>query len=121
MFGRARTGLYMPAYHVREGENPYEVEIRLIDDLRAGDVAVIACGGPTDRIARWGELLSTASVCRGATGCALCIEEDGTKKGIAPGIESVLDADATSPSVNDAAWALGVGSFGSRVPSIQLK
>ncbi|MBV9246472.1 MAG: hypothetical protein JO366_16865, partial [Methylobacteriaceae bacterium] len=22
LFGRARTGLYMPAYHVAEGENP---------------------------------------------------------------------------------------------------
>ncbi|MGH8679855.1 MAG: hypothetical protein ACREUQ_16110 [Burkholderiales bacterium] len=25
--GRARTGLYMPVYSVRAGENPYEVEI----------------------------------------------------------------------------------------------
>ena len=69
VFGRARTGLYRPVYHVHEGENPYELEIRLIDDLQSGDVAVLACGGPTDRIAPWGELLSTASVCRGATGC----------------------------------------------------
>jgi 4-hydroxy-4-methyl-2-oxoglutarate aldolase len=30
---------------------------------------VIACGGPTERIAPWGELLSTASMCRGAAGC----------------------------------------------------
>jgi regulator of RNase E activity RraA len=32
-------------------------------------VAVLACGGPTDRIAPWGELLSTASRARGAAGC----------------------------------------------------
>ena len=69
LFGRARTGLYMPTYHVAEGENPYELEIALIDDLKPGDVAVIACGGPTDRIAPWGELLSTASACRRAAGC----------------------------------------------------
>ncbi|WP_460452362.1 RraA family protein [Alsobacter sp. SYSU BS001988] len=69
LFGRARTGLYMPVYHVREGENPYDVEIALIDDLNPGDVAVLACGGPTDRIAPWGELLSTASLARGAAGC----------------------------------------------------
>ena len=25
LVGRARTGLYMPAYGVRDGENPYEV------------------------------------------------------------------------------------------------
>jgi regulator of RNase E activity RraA len=59
----------MPVYRVREGENPYEVEIALVDDLKPGDVAVLACGGPTDRIAPWGELLSTASRARGAAGC----------------------------------------------------
>ncbi|WP_246736419.1 RraA family protein [Enterovirga aerilata] len=69
LFGRARTGLYMPVYTVREGENPYEVEIALVDDLKPGEVAVLACGGPTDRIAPWGELLSTAARARGAAGC----------------------------------------------------
>lgn len=67
--GRARTGLYMPVYAVREGENPYEVEIALVDDLRPGEVAVLACNGPTERIAPWGELLSTACVARKAAGC----------------------------------------------------
>jgi 4-hydroxy-4-methyl-2-oxoglutarate aldolase len=69
LFGRARTGLYMATYQVAEGENPYEVEIALVDDLKPGDVAILACGGPTERIAPWGELLSTASKCRGAEGC----------------------------------------------------
>jgi regulator of RNase E activity RraA len=69
LFGRARTGLYMATYQVVEGENPYEVEIALVDDLKPGDVIVLACGGPTDRIAPWGELLSTAAKCRGAEGC----------------------------------------------------
>lgn len=68
LFGRVRTGLYMNAYGVNEGENPYEVEIALIDDLKPGEVPVLACGGPTDRIAPWGELLTTASRCRGAVG-----------------------------------------------------
>jgi 4-hydroxy-4-methyl-2-oxoglutarate aldolase len=67
--GRARTGLYMPSYALRKNENPYEVEIALVDDLKAGEVVVLACNGPTDRIAPWGELLSTASVARGAVGC----------------------------------------------------
>jgi len=66
---RARTGLYMPVYSVRAGENPYEVEIALVDDLKSGEVAVLACNGPTERIAPWGELLSTASAARGAAGC----------------------------------------------------
>jgi regulator of RNase E activity RraA len=69
LFGRARTGLYMPRYHVEEGRNPYAFEMALVDDLKPGEVAVFACQGPTTRIAPWGELLSTASVARGAVGC----------------------------------------------------
>ena len=70
LFGRARTGLYMPVYAPpAPGENPYEVEIALVDDLAPGDVVVLACDGPTERIAPWGELLSTASRARGAAGC----------------------------------------------------
>lgn len=69
LFGRARTGLYMNTYSVADGENPYEVEIALVDDLKPGDVAVFGCDGPTDRIAPWGELLSTAARQRGAAGC----------------------------------------------------
>ena len=67
--GRARTGLYMPVYALRDRENPYEVEIALVDDLRPREVVVLACNGPSERIAPWGELLSTASVARGAAGC----------------------------------------------------
>ena len=70
LIGRARTGLYMPMYSLpATGQNPYEVEIALVDDLAPGDVVVLACDGPTERIAPWGELLSTASVARGAAGC----------------------------------------------------
>ena len=69
LVGRARTGLYMPAYSLRDGENPYDVEIALVDDLQPDEVVVLACNGPTDRIAPWGELLSTACVARGAAGC----------------------------------------------------
>lgn len=69
LFGRARTGLYMNTYAVAEGENPYEVEIALVDDLKADDVTVFGCDGPTPRIAPWGELLTTAARARGAVGC----------------------------------------------------
>ena len=69
LMGRARTGLFASTYGLRDGENPYEVEIALLDDLRPNDVAVLACGGPTDRIAPWGELLTTAARARGAVGC----------------------------------------------------
>jgi 4-hydroxy-4-methyl-2-oxoglutarate aldolase len=66
--GYARTGLYQDIYHVAKGENPYELEIALIDDLDTDDVPVFACGA-SGRIAPWGELLSTASRARGAAGC----------------------------------------------------
>ena len=67
--GRARTGLYTKTYSVAAGENPYELEIKLLDDLRPGEVPVFACDGPTDRLAPWGELLTTAAMARGAVGC----------------------------------------------------
>ena len=67
--GKARTALFTNTYSVAEGENPYEMEIRLLDDLQPGDVPVVACDGPTDRMAPWGELLSTAATVRGAVGC----------------------------------------------------
>ncbi|KAA0970439.1 RraA family protein [Aureimonas fodinaquatilis] len=69
LIGYARTGSFMNTYSVRDGENPYEVEIELIDDLKADDIAVLGCAGPTTRIAPWGELLTTASIKRGAVGC----------------------------------------------------
>ena len=68
MVGRARTGLYADVYHVEPGENPYELEIRLVDDLRTGEIVVLAAGA-SGRIAPWGELLATASRARGAAGC----------------------------------------------------
>lgn len=67
--GIARTGLYMKRYHLPAGHNPYVLEMDLIDSLKPGEIPVLACDGPTDRIAPWGELLTTASKVRGAAGC----------------------------------------------------
>jgi regulator of RNase E activity RraA len=68
--GRARTALYMDVYDAPPGENPYELEIRLIDDLKPDEVPVFACGA-SGRIAPWGELLSTAARARGAAGAVM--------------------------------------------------
>jgi regulator of RNase E activity RraA len=68
MVGRARTGLYMDVYQVAPGENPYALEIALVDDLKPAEVILLAAG-TSGRIAPWGELLSTASRARGAAGC----------------------------------------------------
>ena len=70
MVGRARTALFMDVYEVKDGENPYENEIALIDSLRPDDIPVFSCG-KTGRIAPWGELLSTASSVRGAAGALM--------------------------------------------------
>ena len=69
LFGRARTGQYTALDAPSSAANPYELEMALIDDLRPDEVAVLACGGPTDWIAPWGELLTTAARARGAAGC----------------------------------------------------
>ena len=68
--GRARTALYMDVYDAPPGENPYALEIRLLDDLKPDEVPVFACG-PSGRIAPWGELLSTAARARGAAGAVM--------------------------------------------------
>ena len=56
--GYARVGIYLPIYHDDETVNVYEHEIRLVDDLKPGDVPVLICNGNL-RISPWGELLST--------------------------------------------------------------
>jgi regulator of RNase E activity RraA len=67
MAGFARTGLFREVFHVAADENPYELEMRIIDDLKPGDVVAFGCGG-SERIAPWGELLTTAARARGAVG-----------------------------------------------------
>lgn len=66
--GRARTGLYAEVYHVVPDENPYELEMALVDSLGQDDVCVLCCNS-SPRLAPWGELLSTAAQVRGAAGC----------------------------------------------------
>lgn len=65
--GFARTGLFRDVYHVAPDHNPYELEIRIIDDLKPDEVVVFGCGA-SGRIAPWGELLTTAARARGAIG-----------------------------------------------------
>lgn len=67
LVGFARTGLFREISQVLPGENPYELEIRIVDDLKPGEVMVFDCGG-SQRIAPWGELLTTAARARGAVG-----------------------------------------------------
>lgn len=50
--------------------NPYAKEIEAVDSLLPGEVAVVSTG-QSKRNAPWGELLSTASVARGARGAVV--------------------------------------------------
>lgn len=70
MLGRARTAAYFEVYSHTDGENPYELEIALVDSLQPGEIPVFACGA-SGRVAPWGELLSTAARMRGATGALM--------------------------------------------------
>src|SRR5580698_8235576 len=65
--GRARTVQWMVMNYVVE-EDPYGLEIEVVDSLKSGDVLVHSTdysGSNTP----WGELMSTAAVLRGAVGC----------------------------------------------------
>jgi len=76
MVGRARTALYLEVFEAVPGENPYELEIALVDSLRPGEIPVFACANPA-RIAPWGELLSTAARVRGSAGALMdgCVRD----------------------------------------------
>ena len=65
--GRARTVRWMEVDYVVE-EDPYGLEIELVDSLRPGDV-VVHSTDHSGTNAPWGELLSTVAKCNGAVGC----------------------------------------------------
>jgi 4-hydroxy-4-methyl-2-oxoglutarate aldolase len=68
LFGRAATLSAIPV--VTEPADPYAVELECIDKLRPGDVLVATMNGDRGS-ALWGELLSTASRARGASGAII--------------------------------------------------
>jgi 4-hydroxy-4-methyl-2-oxoglutarate aldolase len=66
LFGPARTGSYRPVW--QKIDNIYDLEIALVDDLKAGEVCVFGCAGNLS-IGPWGELLSTRARFLQAGGC----------------------------------------------------
>ncbi len=65
--GRARTLRWMEADYVR-GEDPYGLEIEVMDSLKPGDVVVHSTDYAGTN-APWGELMSTVAKRNGAVGC----------------------------------------------------
>jgi len=68
LVGRAHTVMTTDVYE-RPAE-PYRLEIEAVDALKPGNV-MVASTSRSQRTCFWGELLSTAAVARGATGCAI--------------------------------------------------
>jgi len=66
--GRAHTVLTADVYE--RAAEPYVLEIASVDALQPNDV-MVACTNGSERTCFWGELLSTASVARGAAGCII--------------------------------------------------
>lgn len=65
--GRARTVRWAEINHI-DYEDPYGLEIDMVDSLKPGDVVVHATDWGRNN-APWGELMSTAAKVRGAVGC----------------------------------------------------
>ena len=64
--GRARTVRWMESDHI--AEDPYGLEIEVIDSLKPGDVVVHSTDSSGTN-APWGELMSTVAKRNGAVGC----------------------------------------------------
>lgn len=84
--GRARTIRWMEVDYVQR-EDPYGLEIEVMDSLGPGDVAVHSTDYAGTN-APWGELLSTVAKMRGAVGC-IC---DGRRR---PGRNRARNASST--------------------------
>lgn len=65
--GRARTFRWMEVDYVIE-EDPYGIEIDVMDDLKPGDVPIHSSDASWTN-APWGELMSTLAKRNGSTGC----------------------------------------------------
>ena len=66
--GRAMTVLCMDVYE--PPDQPYRMEIEAVDSLKPNEILVCTTNG-SNRYSFWGELLSTASVARGASGAII--------------------------------------------------
>jgi hypothetical protein len=53
-----------------------------------------------------GTAAASMAISRGATGCTKCVADDADRKGIAPGLDTVLDASL--PTGSASVWALGI-------------
>lgn len=106
--GRAHTVLTADVYE-RPAE-PYRLEIAAVDALKSGDVMVASTNG-SERTCFWGELLSTASVARGAVGCII----DGHCRDVMRIEEMGFPVFATGFRPVDSSWRSTVINYGCQI------
>jgi 4-hydroxy-4-methyl-2-oxoglutarate aldolase len=106
--GRAHTLLTVDIFELRP--DPYRKEIEAVDTLKPGDVLVGATG-PSTRTCLWGELLSTASVARGARGAIV----DGYVRDVRQIAEMRFPVFATGMKPVDSAGRSEVVEYGTPV------
>src|SRR5437016_188561 len=76
LVGRCKTTLWADMAHV--DPNPYELELRAVDECKPDDILIGAAGGSI-RSGIWGELLSTAAKNSGCVGAII----DGAVRDVA--------------------------------------
>ncbi|MBC8352534.1 MAG: RraA family protein [Planctomycetes bacterium] len=105
LVGRCMTTLWTDMYH--EVANPYELELRAVDNCQPDDVMVCAAHGSMHS-ALWGELLSTASRNTGCVGAVV----DGAVRDIAKIREMAFPVFARGTSPYDSQNRQRVIEFG---------
>ena len=95
--GRAHTALTADVYE--RAADPYRLEIEAVDALTPGDV-MVAATNRSERTCFWGELLSTAAVARGATGCVI----DGHVRDVLKIVDLGFPVFATGFRPVDSSW-----------------
>ena len=94
LIGRCKTTLWADMYH--EDPNPYELELRAVDECSEDSVLICAAGGSM-HAALWGELLSTASQNSGCVGAIV----DGATRDVTKIREMNFPVFARGTSVYD--------------------
>ena len=105
--GRAATMLTADIYQIPE--NPYKLELALLDDIKPGEVVMCATRGST-RAALWGELLSTHTKAKGGRGAII----DGLTRDAAKTIQMKFPVFAIGMSPADSRGRIEVIAI--RVP-----
>jgi 4-hydroxy-4-methyl-2-oxoglutarate aldolase len=105
LIGRAHTVLTADVYE--RSSDPYRLEIASVDALKPNDV-MVASTNRSRRTCFWGELLSTAAVNRGATGCLI----DGHVRDVLRIIEMGFPVFATGIRPVDSSYRSQVIAYG---------